>query len=266
VLDRFNRNLSYLRISVTDRCNLRCIYCMPEKGIKLLRHKDILTFDEITEFTLIAVKNGVTKVRITGGEPLVRKGIIQLVGMISDIDGITDLSMTTNGILLRDYAKGLKDAGLQRVNISLDTIDPGKFKTITRTGNIHDVFYGIEAAKLAGLYPVKINCVVKNSKEEEEAKEVARFCQNNDLEIRYIRQMDLVRGHFSVVDGGSGGDCSLCNRLRLTSNGKLKPCLFSNIEFDIRELGFEKAIELAAELKPECGSKNETGEFYNIGG
>ncbi|MGD0754544.1 MAG: radical SAM protein [Bacteroidales bacterium] len=266
MLDRFNRNLSYLRISVTDRCNLRCTYCMPEEGIKLLRHKDILTFSEITEFTLIAVKNGVTKVRITGGEPLVRKGIIQLVGMISDIDGITDLSMTTNGILLGDYAKGLKDAGLQRVNISLDTIDPGKFKTITRTGNIHDVFYGIEAAKLAGLYPVKINCVVKNSKEEEEAKEVARFCLNNDLEIRYIRQMDLVRGHFSVVDGGSGGDCSLCNRLRLTSNGKLKPCLFSNMEFDIRELGFEKAIELAAELKPECGSKNETGEFYNIGG
>jgi len=266
VLDIFNRNLSYLRISATNRCNLRCTYCMPEEGIKLLRHKDILTFSEITEFTLIAVKNGVTKVRITGGEPLVRKGIIQLVGMISDIDGITDLSMTTNGILLGDYAKGLKDAGLQRVNISLDTIDPGKFKTITRTGNIHDVFYGIEAAKLAGLYPVKINCVVKNSKEEEEAKEVARFCLNNDLEIRYIRQMDLVRGHFSVVDGGSGGDCSLCNRLRLTSNGKLKPCLFSNIEFDIRELGFEKAIELAAELKPECGSKNETGEFYNIGG
>lgn len=266
MLDRFNRNLSYLRISVTDRCNLRCTYCMPEEGIKLLRHKDILTFSEITEFTLIAVKNGVTKVRMTGGEPLVRKGIIQLVRMISNIDGVTDLSMTTNGILLRDYAKGLKDAGLQRINISLDTIDPGKFKTITRTGNIHDVFYGIKAAKLAGLYPVKINCVVKNSKEEEEAKEVARFCLNNDLEIRYIRQMDLVKGNFSVVDGGTGGDCSLCNRLRLTANGKLKPCLFSNIEFDIRELGFEKAIELAAELKPECGSKNETGEFYNIGG
>ena len=101
---------------------------------------------------------------------------------------------------------------------------------------------------------------------KEDAKEVTKFCLDNNLEIRYIRQMDLVKGHFSVVDGGTGGDCALCNRLRLTSNGKLKPCLFNNIELDIRELGFEKAIKLAAELKPECGSKNETSEFYNIGG
>jgi GTP 3',8-cyclase len=266
VLDRFNRNLNYLRISVTDRCNLRCSYCMPEEGIKLLRHKDILTFDEIAEFTFAAVKKGVTKVRITGGEPLVRRGITELVRMISNIKGISDLSMTTNGILLHDYAKDLKDAGLQRVNISLDTIDPVKFRTITRTGNIKDVFNGIEAAKKASLSPVKINCVIKNSKEEKEAMEVARYCLNNDLEIRYIHQMDLVRGYFSIVEGGTGGDCSLCNRLRLTANGKLKPCLFNNIEFDIRKLGFEKAIRLAAELKPECGSKNMTGEFYNIGG
>ena len=214
----------------------------------------------------VAVANGVNKVRITGGEPLVRKGITALVRMISDIKGIEDLSMTTNGILLKQYANELKAAGLHRVNISLDTIDPGKFKAITRNGNINDVFEGINAAKSAGLFPVKINCVIKDSKEEEEAMGVTRFCIENDLEIRYIRQMDLVRGHFSMVEGGTGGDCSLCNRLRLTSNGKLKPCLFSNIEFDIRELGFEKAIKLAAELKPECGSKNETGAFYNIGG
>ena len=125
---------------------------------------------------------------------------------------------------------------------------------------------GIEAAKSAGLFPVKINCVIKESKEEEEARAVTRFCIDNNLEIRYILQMDLVKGHFSTVDGGTGGNCSLCNRLRLTSNGKLKPCLFSNLEFDIRELGFEKAIMLAAELKPECGSTNETDAFYNIGG
>lgn len=266
MFDRFNRKLNYLRISVTDRCNLRCTYCMPEEGIKLFRHEEILTFDEITGFTKVAVANGVTKIRITGGEPLVRKGVTALIRMISEIKGIEDLSMTTNGTLLKQYAQELRAAGLHRVNISLDTIDPEKFKVITRNGNINDVFEGINAAKEAGLFPVKINCVVKDSKEEEEAKAVARFCIDNNLKIRYIRQMDLVRGHFSIVDGGTGGDCSSCNRLRLTSNGKLKPCLFSNIEFDIRELGFEKAINLAAELKPECGSKNETGTFYNIGG
>ena len=264
--DRFNRNINYLRISVTDRCNLRCTYCMPEEGIQLLRHEDILSFDEITNFTKVAVAIGVTKVRITGGEPLVRKGIITLVRMISEIKGIKDLSMTTNGVLLKQFADELRAAGLHRVNISLDTIDPEKFKIITRTGDIIDVFEGINAAKNAGLIPVKINCVVKESKEEEEAKAVTRFCKDNNLEIRYIRQMDLVNGHFSMVEGGTGGDCSLCNRLRLTANGKLKPCLFNNIEFDIRELGFEKAIKLAVELKPECGSKNENGAFYNIGG
>jgi cyclic pyranopterin phosphate synthase len=266
MLDRFDRDLNYLRISVTDRCNLRCIYCMPEEGIKLFRHEEILNFNEIAGFTKVAVSKGVTKVRITGGEPLVRKGITALVRMISDIKGIKDLSMTTNGILLKQYANELSAAGLQRINISLDTIDPEKFKTITRNGDVNDVFEGIEAAKSAGLFPVKINCVIKESKEEEEARAVTRFCIDNNLEIRYILQMDLVKGHFSTVDGGSGGKCSLCNRLRLTSNGKLKPCLFSNLEFDIRELGFEKAIMLAAELKPECGSKNETDAFYNIGG
>ena len=246
MFDKFNRDLNYLRISVTDRCNLRCRYCMPEEGIKLFRHEEILTFDEITGFTKAAVANGVNKVRITGGEPLVRKGVTTLVRMISGINGIKDLSMTTNGTLLKKYALELKAAGLNRVNISLDTIDPEKFTAITRNGNVNDVFEGIDAAKSAGLFPVKINCVIRNSKDEEEAIGVTMFCKENDLEIRYIRQMDLIRGHFSTVEGGSGGNCSLCNRLRLTSNGKLKPCLFSNIEFDIREFGFENAIKLAA--------------------
>jgi len=266
MFDRFNRNLTYLRISVTDRCNLRCVYCMPEEGIKLFRHEEILSFNEIAGFTMAAVLKGVTKVRITGGEPLARKGVTALVRMISEIKGVDDLSMTTNGTMLEQYAQELKAAGLHRVNISLDTIDPEKFKAVTRNGNIKDVFRGIDAAKMAGLLPVKINCVYKNSKDEEEAREVARFCSDNDLEIRYIGQMDLVGGHFSVVDGGTGGNCSLCNRLRLTSNGKLRPCLFSDLEFDIRKLGFEKAINLAAAAKPECGSKNETSAFYNIGG
>lgn len=239
---------------------------MPEDGIQLLDHRDILTFDEIRDFTKIAVACGVTKVRITGGEPLVRKGIATLVGMIAEIKGITDLSMTTNGVLLKQFAADLKSAGLQRINISLDTVDPEKFAAITRTGNIKEVFEGILAAKEAGLLPVKINCVINNSKEEEAAVGVAQFARDNNLEIRYITRMDLVKGHFSTVVGGTGGNCSLCNRLRLTASGKLKPCLFNSIEYDIRELGFEKALKMAVESKPECGSTNETGAFYNIGG
>lgn len=266
MLDRFDRELNYLRISVTDRCNLRCTYCMPEEGIRLFNHREILTYNDIAGFTKVAASKGVTKVRITGGEPLVRKGVSALVRMISDIEGITDLSMTTNGTLLKQFALELRAAGLQRVNISLDTIDPVRFKEITRIGNLNDVFEGITAAKEAGLSPVKINCVIKESREEEEAKKVTEFCIDNKLEIRYIRQMDLVHGHFSVVEGGTGGNCSLCNRLRLTSNGKLKPCLFSNLEFDIRDLGYERALQMAVDAKPECGTKNNTGAFYNIGG
>ena len=264
--DRFNREINYLRISVTDRCNLRCRYCMPEEGIKLLRHEDILSFDEIYEFTKAAVRSGVTKVRITGGEPLVRKGIVTLVKMISGIDGIIDLSMTTNGLLLKEFASDLKTAGLHRVNISLDTIDPAKYSYITRGGNLNDVFGGIAAAGEAGLLPVKINCVVKDTGKEADAVGVTDFCNRNNLVIRYIKQMDLVSGHFTTVVGGTGGNCSLCNRLRLTANGKLKPCLFSDIEFDIREMGYEEAIIKAIDLKPACGSSNLTGEFYNIGG
>lgn len=266
MFDRFNRQIDYLRISVTDRCNLRCRYCMPEEGIQLLRHQDILSYDEITDFTRIAVKNGIRKVRITGGEPLVRKGIVTLVGMISEINGIDDLSITTNGVLLKTFAKDLKMAGLHRINISLDTIDPERFEYITRGGRIDEVLEGIDAAKKAGIFPVKINCVIKESKDEEDALGVTEFCIKNHLEIRYIRQMDLVRGHFSTVMGGTGGNCVLCNRLRLTANGKLRPCLFNNIEFDIRNLGYEEALLKAVDQKPECGSNNLTGEFYNIGG
>ena len=264
--DRFDRRLNYLRISVTDRCNLRCRYCMPENGIKLLSHADILSYDEIAEFTRVAVANGITKVRITGGEPLVRKGIVDLVSMLSAISGIEDLSMTTNGILLKEYASGLKAAGLQRVNISLDTIDKQRFEFITRNGSLDDVFEGISAALEAGLTPVKINCVVKESASEADAIGVTEYCRKNNLEIRYIRQMDLVNGHFYIVEGGTGGDCVACNRLRLTSNGKLKPCLFNDLEFDIRKMGYEEAIRLASEQKPECGTQNKTGRFYNIGG
>ncbi|MGB8490307.1 MAG: radical SAM protein [Bacteroidales bacterium] len=264
--DRFNRNIDYLRISVTDRCNLRCRYCMPKEGIHLLRHEDILTFDEIAGFVKAAVSNGVTKVRLTGGEPLARKGIVNLVSMIASIGGINDLAMTTNGTLLNQFAEDLAKAGLHRVNISLDTVNAEKYGYITRTGSLEDALSGIDAARDAGLVPVKINCVIKESADEPDAKEVGAFCIRNGLEVRYIHEMDLVTGFYTTVEGGSGGDCPSCNRLRLTSDGKLKPCLFSDIEFDIRKTGYENAIKMALEAKPERGSKNHKNGFYNIGG
>lgn len=264
--DKFNRKINYLRISVTDRCNLRCVYCMPEEGVPLLNHKDILTFDEIVEFTKLAVEKGIDKVRITGGEPLVRKGIVDLVRMIGELDGIKDFSMTTNAILLDKYAEDLVKAGLHRVNISLDTIDPEKFNKITRVGDIQKVFDGIQAAKKAGINPIKINCVIQKNDQEPDAKAVAKYCQESGLQIRYIKEMDLEKGEFSIVQGGSGGDCGKCNRIRLTANGMIKPCLFSDIEFSVRELGAEQAIEMAVKNKPASGHINHTGKFYNIGG
>ncbi len=266
MFDKFNRTITYLRISVTDRCNLRCLYCMPEEGVELLDHKEILTFDEIVDLTKAAVRKGVEKVRITGGEPLIRKGIVDLVKMIGEIDGIKDYSMTTNAILLDKFAGELAKAGLQRVNISLDTINPEKFKQITRGGDIQKVFDGIQAAKKAGLEPIKVNCVIKDNNQEPDAIEVAKYCEENGLHIRYIKEMDLEKGEFSVVDGGTGGDCGTCNRLRLTANGKIKPCLFSDISYNVRELGAERAIDLAIGNKPQSGHTNLTGKFYNIGG
>lgn len=266
MLDRFERNINYLRISVTDRCNLRCRYCMPGDGVTLIRHEDILTYDEITGFTRVAVEAGISKVRITGGEPLVRKGVTDLVAMLSGIEGISDLSMTTNGILLADYAAGLASAGLMRVNISLDTIDPDKYSYVTRGGNIAAVFRGIAAAQEAGLRPVKINCVIKSTPDEGDARAVADYCMREGLEVRFIRQMDLASGTFSVVHGGSGGHCARCNRLRLTPEGMIKPCLFSDTGYSVRELGAKEALARALANKPEKGTVNNINGFYNIGG
>ncbi len=264
--DKYNRKINYLRISVTDRCNLRCVYCMPEEGVKLMKHEEILSFDEIVHVSKVAVNMGVDKIRITGGEPLVRRGIVDLVARIAKIEGLKDFGMTTNGIVLDKFAQPLADAGLQRVNISLDTLNPKRYKEITRLGDINNVFRGIEAAKKAGLLPIKINCVIKKSHNEPDAQDVANFCKENDLQIRFIHEMNLATGEFSVVEGGTGGDCKICNRIRLTANGLIKPCLFSDIGYNIRELGAEEAIKTAVDNKPKNGTANHTGEFYNIGG
>ncbi|MGF7137904.1 GTP 3',8-cyclase MoaA [Roseimarinus sediminis] len=264
--DRYNRSINYLRISVTDRCNLRCTYCMPADGIDLMKHDDLLSFEEIVEIVETAVKQGITKVRLTGGEPLVRKGITKLVGMIAGIKGIEDLAMTTNGSLLEEMAEELKMAGLKRLNISLDTVDAKRYAEITRGGDLNKVFRGITKAKTLGFDPIKINCVVMDSSDEPDAQAVKQFAKEQGLSVRFIHQMDLETGHFSKVEGGEGGDCKSCNRIRLTANGGFKPCLFNDSCFNVKAHGIEGALEKAIACKPRSGTKNQSGKFYNIGG
>jgi cyclic pyranopterin phosphate synthase len=266
MFDRFDRHIDYLRISVTDRCNLRCNYCMPAEGIQLLRHEDILSFDEILEVTREAVAMGVRKVRLTGGEPLVRKGIAELVRMLASVPGIEDLSMTTNGILLEKLAFELKKAGLQRVNVSLDTLDPEKYRTITRGGDVNQVLAGLKKGKEAGFAPIKLNCVTGPMNNNHDATEIRKFAEDNGFLVRFIRQMDLASGEFYVVEGGEGGNCKSCNRLRLTSNGLVKPCLFNAVGYNVRELGAKEAILRAVDNKPRCGTFNAEDEFARIGG
>jgi cyclic pyranopterin phosphate synthase len=239
---------------------------MPEEGARLFYPDDILSFEEITDVVRTASGMGIDKIRLTGGEPLVRKDIVRLVAMIAGIKGVKDLALTTNGTLLSGLAGQLKSAGLMRINVSLDTLDPAKFKALTRGGNIQQVIKGIQAAMEAGLDPVKINCVVSGPRDGEDARQVKEFAMIRGLQVRFIRQMDLETGEFSVVEGGEGGNCRICNRLRLTANGMVKPCLFSEQEFSVRELGARQALIAALESKPLKGCVNRVGRFYNIGG
>jgi len=266
MFDRFHRKIHYLRISVTDRCNLRCRYCMPEEGVKFFSKSEVLSFEEIQQVVEVAAEMGIDKIRLTGGEPLVRKDIVDLVKLIAETPGVNDLGLTTNGLLLDELALPLKKAGLKRVNISLDTLNPEKYLNITRGGDLNKVLSGIKSAQKAGLDPIKINCVVKYNCEETDATDVAKFGKENGLEVRCIKQMDLENGFFGIVHGGTGGDCTQCNRLRLTSNGMVKPCLFSNSEYSIRQYGIREAILLALNAKPEKGECNISSCFHNIGG
>ena len=266
MIDSFGREINYLRISVTDRCNLRCRYCMPQEGISLLSTGDILSFEEIVEVTRCAVEMGITKVRLTGGEPLVRKGIVYLVESIASIDGIRDLAMTTNGILLSQYAQALADAGLKRVNVSLDTVDEIKYRWLTRCGRLSEVFRGIEAAKKAGLDPIKLNCVVGQFSGDTDVQDVKEFGKSNKLEVRVIKQMCFQTGYFSIVEGGNGGDCIRCSRLRLSSDGFIRPCLFSDISFSVRKSGPKHALESAIAHKPETGGPCTHNLMQRIGG
>jgi GTP 3',8-cyclase len=266
MIDRFGRTIDYLRISVTDRCNLRCRYCMPPEEVAPLPPEAILSFEEIAAVARVAAGLGVTKVRLTGGEPLVRRDIETLVRMLRQIPGIIDLAMTTNGLLLARHAPLLAAAGLQRVNVSLDAMDPDRYELLTRGGDVERVLAGIRAARQAGLEPVKINCVVGRDSHPRDWQEVAAFAQREGFPFRLIREMDLAAGEFAVVEGGTGGDCPRCNRLRLSSDGQVRPCLFSDLGFSIRELGAEEALMHALAAKPRAGSACVNRRIHAIGG
>lgn len=281
LLDPYKRHINYLRISITDRCNLRCTYCMPYEGVHHLTHEDVLSYEEIVSITRIAVKEGITKIRITGGEPLVRKGVVDLIDWLSQIEGIEDLSMTTNGILLSEFARPLYEAGLKRVNVSMDSLKPELFRRITRGGELSRVWQGIEKASESGLSPIKINVVAIKGVNEEEILDFAQLTMEHNYQIRFIEFMpvgpnngwhqdkylsclnirkimekkykleplvkkknsngpaDLYRledakGEIGFINAISSHFCSTCNRLRLTADGKLRPCLFSDEEIDIK--------------------------------
>jgi cyclic pyranopterin phosphate synthase len=189
--DSFGREINYLRISLTDRCNLRCRYCMPEKGISKFSHEEMLTLEEIYEMTKAFVDLGINKIRFTGGEPLTRKGIVDLISKVSKLEGVKDLAMTTNGILLKEYAKGLKKAGLNRVNISLDTLDEDKYNLITRGGKLKCVLEGIEEARSVGLTPIKINTVLIGGFNDDEIESLVKLTEKDEIDLRFIELMPI---------------------------------------------------------------------------
>ena len=277
--DSFQRPINYLRISVTDRCNLRCIYCMPTEGIQLMSHNDILTYEEIYTVAKAAAELGIEKIRITGGEPLVRLGLPELIQMLAHIEGIDDVALTTNGTLLARYAAELKKAGLRRVNVSLDTLKQDKFELITCRNNLDDVLKGIEVARSVGLNPVKVNVVVMASINDDELLDFATKTIDEGWHVRFIELMpspgvSTIASQFVPVSemkkrlkllgklepclpsAGNGPAkyfrfprasgtlgfitpvsehfCFRCNRLRLTADGKLRSCLLSDYEIDLK--------------------------------
>jgi len=276
--DSFHRKIDYLRLSITDRCNLRCIYCMPEEGVPKMDHSEILRYEEIVRLARVAVSMGISKIRITGGEPLVRKGAAGLCESISRIHGLGSLSVTTNGVLLSDFASRLLRAGVRRINISLDTLRPERFASITRKDLFSKVWAGIVAAMEAGFSPVKLNTVIMKGVNDDEVEDLAELTFRFPLHVRFIEFMpfrkfdheklfmpasEIIRrltgmgrietssdedsngpalhyrfegapGKIGIINPVSNHFCPNCNRLRLTADGKLRTCLFSCDEIDLR--------------------------------
>jgi cyclic pyranopterin phosphate synthase len=308
MLDKFNREINYLRVSITDRCNLHCVYCRPKEGISLQGHEDILRYEEIIRIVSIAVKMGLIKVRVTGGEPLVRRGCIEFFAALKKIDGLKDISLTTNGILLAELAQRIFNAGISRINISLDSLNKDKYSKITRGGNLDDVLRGIARAEEIGFSPIKINTVAIKGFNDDEAVDFARLAVEKPFQVRFIELMPVglqtnmdysedyipaaqliekINRHYQLepvknkrnksdgpakifkIKGGlgeigfinpvSGHFCSTCNRLRLTSDGKLRVCLLKEAEVDLKkalrancsDAELEKLIRDAILLKPK---------------
>ena len=278
--DVYNRSIDYLRVSVTDRCNFRCVYCMPPEGLKLLEPAEILSYEEFLRIIAILSRHGVRKIRVTGGEPLVRKGIVNFIAAIKDLGTIDDLSMTTNGSLLTDMADDLKKAGLDRVNISLDTLNPERFRHVTgNRGSLEDTLAGIDKALQVGLEPVKLNVVLTEAFTESDLAWFIDRVYHDPIAIRFIEYMPIghggikaglrvsevnqrleqavgtlepvqavgkgngpakyfrmaqARGSFGFITPISEHFCGDCNRIRLTADGKFRPCLLSNQEIDVK--------------------------------
>lgn len=293
--DKFLREIEYLRLSVTDRCNLRCKYCMPRDGIEKKDKSFILSSDEIYEIVSAAASLGISKVRLTGGEPLVRRDIIEICQKIKGIQGISELVMTTNGTMLKEFSKDLKEVGVDRLNISLDTLDSHKYADITRGGNIFDVFDGIRAAYENGFVNTKINVVLQRGFNDDETRNFLLIARENKIEVRFIEIMPIgfadggyisaesiitgdmqyigvqgvarifrekeALGTVGIVSPMSRKFCEDCNRIRVTADGKLKPCLCSEDEILIKGLRGEdlvREIKRGILLKPQSHHMDNT--------
>ena len=314
IKDSYGRTIQYLRLSVTDLCNYRCIYCLPETGVCKKDHSEILSIEEMTEIVRAAHHLGISKIRLTGGEPLVRKGIVTLCRNVKAIDSAIELGITTNGSLLAPMAQELKAAGVDRLNISLDSLDPATFGKITRGGDPQDVLNGIEAAQKAGFDNIKINCVLLKGVNENDIHELMMLTRNHDIHVRFIELMPLGvakswdqsrfmttdeierhlpndallkidgvarvyrlpnhKGTIGLICPMSHSFCPYCNKIRVTADGKLKPCLHSEQEIDIKGLygqELEQAIKDGIKEKPEShrfgAAGSATERFMNeIGG
>ena len=280
MIDQFGRNVTYLRISVTELCNLRCRYCMPEEGVCKKNHADMLTEDEMILAVEAAAALGITKLRVTGGEPLVKKNIVSICRRAAAVPGIREVCLTTNGILLPQLAKPLKEAGVRRLNLSLDTLSPEKYAYITRCGSLDDFWKGFHAALDAGFEKIKLNAVLIGGFNDDEIVPLAELTRRYPVDMRFIEMMPMcdsagfgadayipytrvldvlpevcpvpkdggvaklyrlpgAKGNIGLISPVSAHFCGECNRIRLTADGKVKPCLHSSAEYPLKGLDFD---------------------------